>query len=268
MPYDCSIVYSAKNLEDLETKVNSSLVGIHKWMTDHKLTINVQKSNYMLIDISGKNCNALKLHIGSNALKKVRETKILGIVFDDNLKFKAHIENICSSITSKIGVIGRLKQFLSMDVLNIIFKAIVQPKIDYGIAIYGHNFPTNINRIERLMNRACRVISSSQLPIEELYNRLKWKNFIHRRNYFSNIFIYRCIHKMSPELCNGLFKYRNITTRTRSSDNCDLLLPKKTTEIFGHSIFYSGVKIFNGLKKNQRTSQDFNSFIKYLRNNF
>ena len=109
---DCSIVYSSESYEKLELKVSSSLNKIDEWMTKNRLTINVKKSNYLLIDFSGRHPTDLSLKIGENSLQRVYETKVLGITIDDRLAFKSHINYLCSKITSRIGLISRLKQFL------------------------------------------------------------------------------------------------------------------------------------------------------------
>ena len=119
---DLSVVYEANSYEELQDKVNTSLERINNWMTTNLLTINIQKSNYMIIDFSGRNRNDIQLKIGNNLLSKVKEIKVLGVTIDDGLRFKSHIDNVCSSISSKIGVISRLKKFVPKYILNSISK--------------------------------------------------------------------------------------------------------------------------------------------------
>ena len=182
------VVYEVNSYEEPQDKVNTSLEGINKCMTTNLLTINIQKSNYMIIDFSGRNRNEIQLKIGNNLLSKVKEIKVLGVTIDDGFRFKSHIDNVCSSISSKIGVISRLKKFVPKYVLNSIFKAIIQPKIDYGITVYSHTFGSHTKKIDRLMNRASLVISSSNQDYSTIYQELNWKQLSCRKKYFSNIF--------------------------------------------------------------------------------
>ena len=46
---DTSIFISNKKLEDFETIVNSELVNISDWLISNKLTLNVSKSNFIVI---------------------------------------------------------------------------------------------------------------------------------------------------------------------------------------------------------------------------
>ena len=49
-PDDTNITISAKNAEDLKEKLNNELNNVHNWLLANKLTVNVDKSEYMLIE--------------------------------------------------------------------------------------------------------------------------------------------------------------------------------------------------------------------------
>ena len=235
-------------------------------MSTNRLSINISKSNYMLINFSGKNSRDLNLKIGENNINRVKNTKILGIIVDDSLRFKDHIENMCRNINSKIGLLTRLKKFLPKEFLNIIFKATIQPKIDYGITVYGNTFSSHTKRIVKLLNRASRVITSSDKDYDILYNELNWKTFSCRRNYFNNIFIYRCTKKLAPNICNDIFQLKSSAgIRTSSVRNNEVLIPRKYSETFGNTIFWSGLKEFNKLDLTIRNSNNLKSFIRNIR---
>jgi len=42
-----NILYANKNLNDLETIVNNELQNLHNWLTANKLTLNINKSNFV-----------------------------------------------------------------------------------------------------------------------------------------------------------------------------------------------------------------------------
>ena len=46
---DTSIFISNKKLEELETIVNSELVNISYWLISNKLTLNISKSNFIIV---------------------------------------------------------------------------------------------------------------------------------------------------------------------------------------------------------------------------
>lgn len=146
-----------------------------------------------------------------------------------------------------------------------IYKAIVQPNIDYGITVYANTFPSHLQRIDKLTKRAARVISSAGHDIQDIFRQLKWKSFHSRRTYFNHIFIYRCVNQIAPQLCQRMFQKRVCSIRTSSTLNEELEIPRKKTETFGNTIFYSGVKEFNSLDKNLRSIPTLKQFVHRLR---
>ncbi len=90
---DISISISAKTYAELQLKINCDLRLIFDWFHKNKLVINYQKSNYMVMGCPKKDSN-LFVNLGQNNLKRVNETKILGVIFDNDLRFDNHINNI------------------------------------------------------------------------------------------------------------------------------------------------------------------------------
>jgi hypothetical protein len=98
---DISILISAKTYAELQLKTDSDLRLIFGWFQKNKLVINYQKSNYMVMECPKKDPNLL-VNLGQNNLKSVNETKIIGVIFDNDLRYYNHINNIYKSISNRI----------------------------------------------------------------------------------------------------------------------------------------------------------------------
>jgi hypothetical protein len=105
---DISTLISAKTYAELQLKIDSDLRLIFDCFQKNKLVINYQKSNYMVMECPKKDLNLL-VNLGQNNLKRVNETKILGVIFDSDLRFDNHINNICKSISNRISFLSRLR---------------------------------------------------------------------------------------------------------------------------------------------------------------
>ena len=55
----------------------------------------------------------IKIRIGGNEIKRVKTTKSLGIVIDENLAWKENIDNLSVKVSRAIGVIRRAKNTLN-----------------------------------------------------------------------------------------------------------------------------------------------------------
>ncbi|CAB4019925.1 Hypothetical predicted protein, partial [Paramuricea clavata] len=79
---DTNLTVSGNSITDLETAVNSDLEKLRKWLIANKLSLNVAKTEFMLIGSKQmiKNISNLQLNvkIENESIKQVYESKTLG----------------------------------------------------------------------------------------------------------------------------------------------------------------------------------------------
>ena len=121
-------------MSHLETAMNSDLENLREWLIANRLTLNVAKTEFMLIGskqmikISDLQLNVV---IENKPVKHVIECKTLGVTLDQYLLWKSNTENICNKITSGISALRRLKEFIDRKTLVSVYNAIVRPYFDY-----------------------------------------------------------------------------------------------------------------------------------------
>ena len=71
------------------------------------LTLNVTKTNYMTMTSQGKRYNndECKIIIDESIIDCVSDTKFLGIMLDNKLSWKLHINHICNKVSKAIGIL-------------------------------------------------------------------------------------------------------------------------------------------------------------------
>ena len=81
----------------------------------------------MLLGANGmiKRQPLLDVRIREKQLSQVKNFKYLGIEVDDNLKWDAHIEQMCNKLGKMVSYLGRLRQFVNMSELKLIYNSIV-----------------------------------------------------------------------------------------------------------------------------------------------
>ena len=263
---DSTLICSANNFQNLESKVNLSLYKINNWIQNNNLSLNYEKSNYLLINFNCHQCSDLEIKINGNKIQRVFKTKILGIFFDQNLHFKEHINYISDKVSKRIKLFYRLNYILPKNTLNILYKSLVQPLVDYGICVYGFTYSANYQRLEALQRKAAKLITSSDTDNSSLYKTLKWFAFTDRRNYFASIVIFKCLNNFSPNICQTFFRFKQTVRKTRHTIVQELEKQFSSLTIFRKTIFYSGVEFYNSLDINIRITDNFKNFIKNLRN--
>ena len=84
---------------------------------------------------------------GRESLAVVRESKVLGMIISENLKWDSHITYICKKAYSRIWLLRRMMQ-LGLDhniILDVYFKEI-RSLVEYGAVIYLVDSHTNYPR--------------------------------------------------------------------------------------------------------------------------
>ena len=111
---DTSIFLSHTDQEYLTTSLNEELKKLNIWMKTNKLSVNINKTNYVIFSSKQKTTKInLPVLFDDKPLKRVNVVKFLGIYIDENLTWKYHIDHVCNKISKSIGVIARLRFVLS-----------------------------------------------------------------------------------------------------------------------------------------------------------
>ena len=76
--------------------------------------------------------NVFDIYINGEPLEFNNEAKYLGVIIDNTLTWRQHIENIKNKINKGIGIIKKIRHFLQEDTLVSLFYAFLKPYIDYG----------------------------------------------------------------------------------------------------------------------------------------
>ena len=142
---DTTMFTTGINLPNLYEKANTDLQHIYEWLCANRLSLNVNKTKYMIFG-GGNNLdnNNLKLQINNINIEHVSEKKqsksikFLGIYIDEKLTWKYHINHTNKKIAHATFGINRVKHFFPLKTLKILYHTLVQPHLTYNMIIWGN----------------------------------------------------------------------------------------------------------------------------------
>ena len=74
--------------------------------------------------------------------------KCLGVLIDQNLSWKYHIDSIIATKISKnVELIAKLRHSVPRPILLNIYKSLIHPYLTYGLAAWGQACWTHLNKI-------------------------------------------------------------------------------------------------------------------------
>ena len=129
---------------DCANILNNDLIAISKWAFNWKMLFNPDpKKPAQEVLFSRKKQAQIHPSINFNNVEVERAPfqKHLGVILDEKLNFKQHVDNAISKINKGIAVIKKLRYSLPRNSLITIYKSFLRPLIDYGDIIYDqpHN---------------------------------------------------------------------------------------------------------------------------------
>ena len=96
---DANLFYRHKDIPSLVRNINIELIKVHTWLCANKLSLNIEKSNFVIFHPPQRKITYnVELKLNDKLLKQEKCIKYLGIFIDSNLSWKAHINHICMKI--------------------------------------------------------------------------------------------------------------------------------------------------------------------------
>ncbi len=268
---DTNVFVYSSNLSDLKIKCQHTINIISDWMLANRLTINCDKTNYMIFSPSkaAVESSDISLYINASQIKKVTVTKYLGIHIDENLDWKIHIQDICQTLRKYVGVFYKLSQKLPIRVLKMLYFALIYPRILYAIEIYANTYMTYLHDLFVLNNRILRIMQhkSFRVPTIDLYKSFNTLP-VHKLFQYQLILHAHAI-KFNSESLPKFFLANNLrnndihTHNTRTSQDFHRI---SITSIYGNKISSNiYAKLWNSLPKNIKSETRQNIFKHLLK---
>jgi hypothetical protein len=180
---DSTLICKHKSLEGLEETINTDLYIIQKWLQKKKLKLNKSKCNYLLFGST----QDINIRFSESPIIRVSETKILGVIFDENLNFAKHIEYVDKKLKNHLRLIARIRHFVPLFVRNLICKSVMFPVMNYGIQVWGHTYDRHLKSLEVTQRTAAKLLIFSKIGVDcdLIFKNLKWISLKESIDYFS-----------------------------------------------------------------------------------
>ena len=117
------------NINNTEETINDELIKLTEWLGCNQLSLNVNKTKFMLFHSNRKAVNYPNLSINNINIENVAEFNFLGIKLSQNLKWNTQQNHVSLKLTKNIGVLNRLKHELPLSILKTIYNTYVATKL-------------------------------------------------------------------------------------------------------------------------------------------
>ena len=135
------LTHAGDCVDNLQLYFNLDLENVHNWLRANKLTLNMTKTEFMLMG-SRQRLSTLTdsstITINDNQVSQVTTTKTLGVTIDNKLDWSSHIDKLAKKVASGIGAIKRISHLVPQATLHLIYHALIKAHFDYCNIAWGN----------------------------------------------------------------------------------------------------------------------------------
>lgn len=264
---DTVLMFYSESVDHLQHEINVGLEVFHGWLCKNRLVVSKEKTVYMLFKPRSreKDIKDISVKINNKLINKVQHYTYLGLTIDDKLNWGGHVDSVFNKLGGLISCVRHVSNLFDEKSKLMFYNAHINSVLSYLIAIWGNTTQFNINRLQRLQNRAIKNIFN--LPYEtssaSLYKRFPILPIRKLIKYELCTLVYKIDHKLLKS--NIEFK-RNITHSYETRDRDRYTLDKHVRTEFGRRRpSYIGAALYNELPRDLRLSQSCKVFKRSLK---
>ena len=122
--------------------------------------------------------------IDGQALENIASHKHLGLVLNNKLTWRYHIDSVSTGANKKLNIIAQLKRLLDRKSLHIMYESFIRPSLEYGNTIYCNCTELETDSIESIQQKAMGIISGGTIitPNRCLHEELAMETLQTRRD--------------------------------------------------------------------------------------
>ena len=132
---DTNVCYSGVDIQTICECISRELDKLHVWLSVNKLSLNVDKTNFILFG-NRKNIDNVCISLNNSIITRVRATKFLGVIIHEKLTWKDHISLVRSKLSKTVGILYRIRHLLNRSALFILYCSLFLP-YNYTVLKYG-----------------------------------------------------------------------------------------------------------------------------------
>ena len=211
-----------------------------------------------------KSLCSLAIHTYPSTGIQLKESICLGVQVDETLSWEAHISEVIGKVAKVLAALRRLRPICPQSTLVTIYKSLILPHLDYCSAVWGCIGNGLSQKLEKLQNRAARIITGSSWDASSapILHALKWDSLADRRAKQLKSLMFKTVNNLVPEYLSDKFASINTIHRhnLRGAQH-NLFIPRQNTETLKKSFRYRGAVTWNSLSAEAKAGHYFKLFL-------
>jgi len=266
---DTSAFYSSKDINNCDL-INNELDKVYNWLISNQLSVNITKTKNIVFRSKQKRINLSNYHlrIDNKIIERKEHFKFLGVIIDEHLTWKEHINTVAGKISRSIGIISKIQFYVSQSSLLNLYYSLIYPYLYYGNIVWGATYKSNLKRLIVLQKRIIRIITKSKYDAHTapLFHNLNLLNLENIYTLQIGLFMFSVLKNNSiPKSFKSLFSQSSSFHSYSTRHNKDLRPHQSRTNVKKFTFTCQGPRIWNSFPedlKSKPTMACFKSCLK------
>ena len=170
---DTTLVFTHCSLKYLRFCVELELSRIRDWFYANKLTLNIDKSSYLLFTANKGTRTDFKLSIDGFEIPTVNQAKFLGTWLDDKLHWDTHVSKLLVKLKCGIGMLQRSKTLLSSSAKRLLYFGQIHSNLCYCLGVWGLMITKKQNKQLTKLQRVTMSLIDTTMETDEIVKKYK-----------------------------------------------------------------------------------------------
>ena len=210
----------------------------------------------------------ISLKVNNSLITEVTESKFLGVIVDNKLRWDSHIKYIADKISKSSSIMRYLRYSFPTNILKILYMSLVLPYLSYCNIVWGSAYIKTVNPLVILQKKCIRTITKSEYlaHTKPLFKSSKLLNVNQMFDFKCAQFIFKIMN--TEHYPNYKLKLlQNEVNHNYNTRNRALLRPPfERLERFMHSFFNNGIRVWNILTDFVKDSKTIRTFKMKMKN--
>jgi len=148
---------SKSSFNVLQTTVNLELCKMDHWLRANKLSLNYNKTDFMLLPSRKHNPASFKVIINNHNISPEDNLKYLGVLLDNKLSWKPHVQKVKTQLSRACAILSKLKHNTTPPVPKVVYNSIIHSYLNYSTLNWGRASNATIQSLIKLQTKAIKI---------------------------------------------------------------------------------------------------------------
>ena len=144
------------------TANQQDLDSLHTWCKNHNLSINLNKTSYVIFGqkrlINKVAKKEIQIKVIDMPIKQAEAFKYLGFTIDSTLSLNTHINTVIRTVNTKLNTLMQTRTLVGEKTALLLYKTLILPILEYNSCCFTLLVQHQKDQLERLQNRGLKIV--------------------------------------------------------------------------------------------------------------